>query len=143
QDARRRDEPGEELHEVAPGLPEGIDDDVLSRRTHEWEGLVQVDYQCARRHARPQVAESPLVALDLLANAGELTLHREHVLQLPGSAVDQLDEPCLEATGVGETRSYVYEVFAHVLGVLAHGFQLADWLESIDRVGPAIVRERS
>ena len=86
----------------------------------------------------PEVAQPPLVPVDLLAHPRQLPLHVEHVLQLAGPCRQQLDQPRLEPPRVSHARGDVGELLTHVLGVDVHGLELPERREPAESVVEAI-----
>src|SRR5689334_23452206 len=92
-------------------------------------GLVNADAESSDRGARAEVAHVSFVALDLLANAGELTLDIQHVRELAGARGEQLDEPLLEAAGIGDASLHVDVLLTDILNGDVHRLDLPDWGE--------------
>ena len=66
-----------------------------------------------------EIAQTAFVSLDLLANAGQLPLHREHVLELAGATREQVDEAALEPLTLA-ARAVRSTYLTYVLGRDVH-----------------------
>jgi hypothetical protein len=69
----------------------------------------------AHRGVRPQIAEPPLVALDLFAHTRQRLFYVEHVFQLPGPRREQVDQSTLESPGIVHARGHVHVLLADVI----------------------------
>ena len=103
--------------------------------------LVHADGERAERGVRPEIAQPPLVPLDLFAHPRQLLLHIEHVLELAGPGGEQVDEPRLEPPRVGHPGGDIHVLLADVLRAHVHGLELPDRGEAGQRLLEAIGRD--
>src|SRR5439155_1199746 len=99
-DSERPDAPGHQIDKIPPRLLERLCHDARAGMPHHGHRLMYADRERAQGRVRPEIAEPPLIALDLLAHSCQLLLDIQHVLELSGSCRDQLDQPVLESPGV-------------------------------------------
>src|SRR5207244_2785576 len=128
-DTERLNDQREEPHEVAPRLLGGFGHDARAGMPYHGGWLVYADRERAEGRVRLQIAEPPLVALDLFAHPCQLLLDIQDVFELAGARGNQLDQPCLEASGVRHAGDGVRELLADVLGADVHRLEFADRCE--------------
>src|SRR5213080_3126567 len=140
-DSERPDAPGHQIDEVPPRLLERFRHDARAGVPDDGYRLMCADRERAQGRVRPEIAEPPLIALDLLAHACQLLLDIEDVLELSSSCGDQLDQPGLESPGVRHAGGGVREFLADVLGADVHRFELADGCEPAQRFVEPVRRD--
>src|SRR6266700_6260154 len=111
-DAERPDAPGHQIDEVPPRLLERLCHDARAGVPHDGHRLVHTHRERAQGGVRLEIAEPPLVALNLLAHPCQLLLDIQDVLELSGAGGDQLDQPGLEAPRVRHAGGGVGEFLA-------------------------------
>src|SRR5437660_1345754 len=128
-DSERPDAPGHQIDEVPPRLLERLGHDARAGMPHHGNRLVYADRERAQGSVRLEIAEPPLIALDLLAHSCQLLLDIQDILELSGSCGDQLDQAGLETPRVRHAGGGVGELLADVLGADIHRLELADRCE--------------
>src|SRR5437016_5700155 len=128
-DSERPDAPGHQIDEVPPRLLERLGHDARAGVPHDGHRLVYADRERAQGSVRLEIAQPPLVALDLLAYPGQLLLDVQHVFELSGARGDQLDQARLQAPRVRHAGGGVRELLADILGADVHRLELADRCE--------------
>src|SRR5437879_1790610 len=97
-DAERPDAPGHQIDEVPPRLLERLCHDARAGVAHHGNRLVYTDRERAQGGVRLEIAEPPLIALDLLAHSCQRLLDIQDILELSGLCCDLLDQAGLIST---------------------------------------------
>src|SRR5947199_2100970 len=119
-DSEQPDAPGHQIDEVPPRLLERFCHDARAGVPDDGYRLMCADRERAQGRVRLEIAEPPLVALDLLAHPCQLLLDIQDVFELSGTCGNQLDQPGLESPCVRHAGGGVREFLADVLGGDVH-----------------------